>query len=106
MKQFSETVNAVGSTSGNVSVDQNLGSIHTITLNGNITEFNIGNISAGDSGIVVLTQDGTGNRTFATTNLVFPGGTATLSTGGGNVDVISYVSDGTNILASLTADYK
>jgi len=38
--------------------------------------------------------------------LVFPGGTATLSTGGGNVDVISYVSDGTNILASLTADYK
>lgn len=106
MKQFSETVNAVGNSSGSVTIDHNLGSIHTLTLTGDITQLAFSNLAAGESGILVLTQDVTGSHTFASTNMIFAGGAPTLTTAGGSIDVISYVSDGTNVLASFSGDYK
>lgn len=106
MKQFSETVNTVGNTSGSVTIDQNLGSIHTLTLTGAITQLAFSNLATGESGVLVLTQDGTGSHTFASTNMIFAGGAPTLTTAGGSIDVISYVSDGTNVLASFSGDYK
>ncbi len=106
LKQFSETVNAVGNSSGSVTIDHNLGSIHTMTLTGAITQLAFSNLAAGESGILVLTQDVTGSHTFASTNMIFAGGAPTLTTAGGSIDVISYVSDGTSVLASFSGDYK
>lgn len=106
MKQFSESVNAVGNSSGSVTVDHNLGSIHTLTLTGDITQFAFSNLATGESGILVLTQDVTGGHTFASTNMIFAGGAPTLTSAGGSIDVISFVSDGTNVLASFSGDYK
>ena len=106
MKQFSETVNAVGNSSGSVTIDHNLGSIHTLTLTGDITQLAFSNLATGESGVLVLTQDVTGSHTFASTNMIFAGGAPTLTTAGGSIDVISYVSDGTNVLASFSGDYK
>jgi hypothetical protein len=106
LKQFSETVNVIGNTSGSVTIDHNLGSIHTLTLTGAITQLAFSNLATGESGMLVLTQDVTGSHTFASTNMIFAGGAPTLTTAGGSIDVISYVSDGTNVLASFSGEYK
>jgi hypothetical protein len=67
----------------------------TVTLGGNRT-LAITNAVSGCSGILVVTQDGTGSRT-----LTFPagskwaGGTVTLTTTAGAIDVLSWVYLGT-----------
>ena len=57
------------------------------------------NLKDGATYILRIIQDATGTRTI-TWNTVFKwaGGTApTLSTGGGAIDIITFVSDGTNL---------
>lgn len=105
MKQFSESVNALGTTSGSVNLDMSQGSIHTVTLGGSITELTFTNMSAGRSGMLVI-NNGAGGFTFATTNIIFAGGAPTLTGGASDIDVISFVSDGTNIMGSFTGDYS
>lgn len=63
---------------------------------------------AGQHGVIYVTQDGTGSRTFGTygSSWIAPGGTSTivLSTGANAVDVMSYaVKDSTHIVLSLGA---
>lgn len=50
--------------------------------------------------IFKIVQDGTGSRTLAwNANFLFPGGTdAILSTGAGDIDLVHFVSDGTNAI--------
>jgi hypothetical protein len=71
---------------------------------------NPSNITAGQSGVITIKQDGTGSRTISTygSNFKFPGGTApTLSTGANDVDVLSYYCvSATFIAASLGADFS
>ena len=107
LKQFNETVVALGNQSGNVSanIDAVNGSIFTMTAVGGVTINTIPNATAGSSYTLKITQDGTGSHAL-TSSFLFAGGTKTLSTGAGNVDVISVVYDGTDYLASLTTDYK
>jgi len=107
LKQFAETVVALGNQSGNVSanIDAVNGSIFTMTANGALTINSIPNAQAGSSYTLKITQDGTGSRTLSS-SFKYLGGNATLSTGAGNIDVISVVYDGTDYLASLTHDYK
>jgi hypothetical protein len=64
----------------------------SVTLGGNRTLANPTNITAGQSGIIVITQDGTGSRTLAFgSNWKFPNGTApTLTTTASKVDVLAY----------------
>ena len=64
------------------------------TLTGNVTFANPSNISAGQSGVLVVTQDGTGSRTAAFGSYWdFSDGTApTLSTGANAVDVIAWIA--------------
>ena len=62
---------------------------------------------AGASYLFFFRQDGTGGRTAAFENFVWPGGTApTLTTTAGATDIISGISDGTNIYADITKAFS
>ena len=80
-----------------------------ITLGGNRTLANPSNITAGQSGSIFITQDGTGSRTLAFgTNFKFVAGTApTLSTAASSIDRIDYVvAEATKIHAVASLDVK
>jgi len=81
----------------------------SVTLGGNRTLANPTNQTAGQSGVIVITQDGTGSRTLAYgSNWKFPGGTApTLTTTANAVDVlVYYVESASRISARLISDVK
>jgi len=77
-----------------IAVDLSLGNNFSVTLAGNRTLGDPTNATAGQSGVIVITQDGTGSRTlaYAGSKWKFAGGTApTLTAGvGGAVDVLAY----------------
>ncbi len=77
-----------------ISVDLSLGNNFAVQLGGNRTLGDPTNATAGQSGVIVVTQDGTGSRTlaYAGSKWKFAGGTApTLTAGsGGAVDVLAY----------------
>jgi hypothetical protein len=80
-----------------------------VTLGGNRTLANPDNITAGQSGVIVVTQDSTGSRTLSFgSNFKFAGGSApTLTTDANAIDVIAYycISD-TVIVASFAGDFS
>jgi hypothetical protein len=85
------------------------GNNFSVTLGGSRTLANPTNLTAGQSGVIVVTQDGTGGRTLAFgSNWKFPGGTApTLTTAANAVDVIAYyVESSSRITARLVGDVK
>ena len=75
-----------------VAVDLSLGNNFTLTLAGNRTLGAPTNVTAGQSGVIVVTQDSTGSRTLAYNSVYkFAAGTApTLTTTGSAVDVLAY----------------
>ena len=92
-----------------VAVDLSLGNFYTLTLGGNRTLGAPTNQTAGQSGVIVITQDGTGSRTLAYNSVwKFPSGTApTLTTTASAVDVLAYyVESSTRITARLLSDVK
>lgn len=74
-----------------------------LTIGGNRTLANPTNMVDGGTYILRITQDGTGSRTLAYgTAYKWPGGTApVLSTTAGAVDIITFVSDGTNMYGNI-----
>jgi hypothetical protein len=81
----------------------------SLTIGGNRTLANPTNLTAGQSGVIVITQDGTGSRTLAYGSYwKFPTGTApTLTTTASAVDVLAYyVESSTRITARLISDVK
>jgi len=81
----------------------------SLTIGGNRTLANPSNLTAGQSGVIVITQDGTGSRTLAYGSYwKFPTGTApTLTTTASAVDVLAYyVESSARITARLMADMK
>ena len=79
------------------------------TLTGNTTFANPSNISAGQSGVIFITQDGTGSRTAAFGSYWdFSEGTApTLSTGANAVDIIAWIArSSTKISAQFTGNFS
>ena len=92
-----------------IATDLALSNNFAITLGGNRTLANPTNITAGQSGSIFITQDGTGSRTLAFgTNFKFVAGTApTLSTAAASVDRIDYVvAEATKIHAVVSLDVK
>ena len=76
-----------------IAVDMSLGNNFSVTLAGNRSLGDPTNVTAGQSGVIVVTQDGTGSRTlaYAGTKYKFAGGTApTLTTTAAAVDVLAY----------------
>ena len=81
----------------------------SVTLGGNRTFANPSNDTAGQSGSIFITQDGSGSRTASwDTDWDFAGGVApTLTTTAGAVDRIDYViKDSSNIHAVATLNYS
>ncbi len=75
----------------------------TVTLGGNRT-LSISNAASGTSGILIVKQDGSGNRTLTLPagSIVVDGGggAVALSPGPASIDVLSFIYDGTNFLWS------
>lgn len=92
----------------NIATDASLSTVFEVTLGGNRTLDNPTNLKDGGTYIWVVTQDGTGSRTLAYGSAFkWPGGTApTLSTAAGSVDIITAVSDGTNLYATSQLDFQ
>ena len=106
---YIEKINTLTSSS-TITVNCALASIHTVTLGTN-TEFNITNLPTGGTVTLIITQDGTGTRTatFGTDGssaVKFPSNSSTLSTGGGDIDVVTIINDGTNFLGNIAKDYR
>ena len=81
----------------------------SMTLTGNTTIANPSNISAGQSGVLFISQDSTGSRTAAFGSYWdFSDGTApTLSTGATQVDVVAWIArTNTNIAAQFIGNFS
>ena len=92
-----------------ITPDLNDANNFSVTLGGNRTLANPSNCTAGQSGIITITQDGTGSRTLNYGSYwKFSGGTApTLTTTASAVDVLAYyVESATRITATLISDTK
>ena len=91
-----------------IATDCSLGNVHEVTLTDNRTLGAPTNLKDGATYIWIITQDGTGSRTLAYNAVFkFPGGTApTLSTAANSVDILSGVSDGTNIYCNMALDFS
>ena len=90
-----------------VTPDFSLGNNFTLTLAGNRTLANPTNLTAGQSGVILLLQDSTGSRTLSFGSYwKFPGGTApTLTTTASAVDLLVYfVESSSRISAILSAN--
>ncbi len=99
-------VNALGNVNSNPTFDFTVANYITLTLTGNVTVQNPTTESVGQSGSIVITQDGSGSRTCAWSNqFKWTGGTApTLSTAANAVDRIDYLvvaADTIHCVASL-----
>ena len=99
----------LGNATGTIVLDLNENSNFSITLTGNITLANPTSLTAGTSGSIFLTQDGTGSRTATFGNSFdFIAGTApTLTTAASSVDRLDYiVLDSSNIHTVATLAYS
>jgi len=106
---YIEKINTLTSSS-TITVDCSAASIHKVTLATN-TGFVITNLPTGGTVTLIITQDGSGSRTatFGTDGssaVKFPGGAPTLSTGAGDIDVVTIINDGTNFLGNCAKDYS
>jgi hypothetical protein len=87
-----------------IAVNMSVANNFSVTLGGNRTLGNPTNLTAGQSGVIFITQDGTGSRTLAYSSYWdFPSQTApTLTTTANAVDVLVYtVRSSTSIAAQL-----
>ena len=99
----------LGNATGTIVLDLNENANFSITLTGNITLANPTSLTAGTSGSIFLTQDGTGSRTATFGNSFdFIAGTApTLTTAASSVDRLDYiVLDSSNIHTVATLAYS
>ena len=80
------------------------GTVQTTTLTGNVTISAFNNPVSGQAITLILTQDGTGNRTLTST-MKFANGYKTLSTAAGSIDILTISYIGTTYYAALTKGY-
>jgi len=93
----------------NISWDLSQNQVASVTLAGNRTLDAPSNQVAGATYILIVKQDGTGSRTLNTSASAykFPGGTEpTLSTGANAVDILTFVSDGSNMFGVAQLNFS
>lgn len=92
----------------NIAWNLNTAQAAKVTLAGNRTLDNPTNMKAGGTYILRVIQDGAGSRTLAYgAAYKWPGGTApTLSTGGGAVDILTFLSDGTSMFGVAQLNFS
>ncbi len=84
------------------------GDVQTVTLTANRTLANPSNQKSGATYLIIVVQDagGTNELTFGS-NYKWSGGTApTLSTDGDAVDILTFISDGTNMYGVFQGDFS
>jgi hypothetical protein len=93
---YTEGVVAIGSSGTTQTLSLTNGTFQTVTLTGNCT-FTMPTATAGQSFILIVSQDATGGRTATFTGVKFPLGTApTITVTASALDIISFLSNGTN----------
>jgi hypothetical protein len=93
----------LGTTSANTTLDFSTGNNFSLTLTASIVLSNPTGVTTGQSGIILIQQDGSGSRTCGFgSHWDFPSATApTLSTGANALDCITYfVRNSTSIVAN------
>ena len=102
---------ALSISSGSLSWSLISGANASVTLNQNVTTFTLSNFTTGDSGVLVVKQDGTGGRTMVlpSNSQVVGGGTYTPTSAANSIDVLGVYFDGTYYywtigLASVTGN--
>jgi len=103
---YAEKIFALSTTSGTLTgINTTNGSVFTVGLTGNAT-INAADVTmtTGQSLTLIITQGGAGGFTL-TSDMKFAGGSKTLSTAMGSIDVINIFYDGTNKLCSLVKGY-
>ena len=84
------------------------GNTYKVTLAHNAALANPTNPKDGATYTIIVTQDGTGSRTMSFgANYKWSGGTApTLSTAGNAVDILTFISDGTNMYGTSNLNFS
>lgn len=91
-----------------VTPDFNAGNNFKLTLTGTTTLIVPSGPTEGQSGVIAISQDGTGGRTISFSGWKFPGGTApTMTSTSGATDLLAYyVESSTRVSARLVSDLK
>lgn len=101
---YTESVVAIGSTGTAKTIDLTSGTVQTATLTGNCT-FTMPTASAGKSFLLLL-NTGAGSFTGTFTGVKWPAATApTVTTTASRLDILTFISDGTNWYGSFVQNY-
>jgi hypothetical protein len=103
------TVNTISDSGGTTALDCSVGNYFTLSMpSGGTTELLPSNVTAGQTINIEITQNATAATLTYDNAIEFPGGTAfTISTGAGEVDVLTLVSfDGVNLKATGLANFS
>jgi hypothetical protein len=105
-----DTVTAVSSASGVVTLDYSLGDYFTLTLTENVTSWVISNPPGSGKGFTLMVQitQGATPRTVAKPGTTAGGAALDVSTGNGDIDVlaISSFNNGTTLRSSIAKDFS
>jgi hypothetical protein len=107
LRQFQETVYAHGNVAtGTLNANISNGTIHTVTLTGNLSQINFSNISTGGSALIILKQDPIGHRNLITSgsswnDWEFVGGVETIGLDPNTYSAISVTYDGSKYFAAV-----
>ncbi len=107
--QLTGTVNTISDSGGTTALDCSVGNYFTLAMpSGGTTELVPSNITAGQTINIEITQNSTASTLTYDNAIEFPGGTAfTISTGNGEVDILTLVSfDGINLKATGLANFS
>lgn len=104
--RYTESVYSGGNVSISLTPNYNNGLVQTWTANNNF-DLNVPtNMVAGSSLVLIITQDGTGNRTMTpNASLKFANGVKALSTSANAIDLITIFYTGSLYLCSLQRGY-
>lgn len=97
---YTESVVAIGNSGTTKTLSLTSGTFQTVTLTGNCT-FTMPTATAGQSFILIVSQDATGGRTAAFTSVKWPGGSApTITSTASAIDILTFVANGTSWFGS------
>jgi hypothetical protein len=110
-KDYAETVYNQGNVTGSFSITVANGNTQRMKLTGNITFTGFVDAREGQTITLLITQDGTGNRTFtegldSAGRMLFAGGVSTLSTAANSTDIMSISYIGGTYWGSINKNYS
>jgi len=101
------TQQAITSSSNEATIDWKTGNKAELTLSENITTFNFTAPSKVCSLVLKIIQDSSPRTITWPASVKWPAGTApTLSTGNGDIDIISFYYDGTSFYGTFSQDFS